>query len=145
MIIITILWFHFEETRRPGRTGPAAGARGPGRGGRISTSLWRLGALGEIFGKSVGNLLESGGIWKKCPEISGFFRFMLEKSLFQEISSCFLTEGDIYFMNFHRFFVFFGEGVAGVEISDVKELTPQNSAEWIFVFSPYIFSLSLYI
>jgi len=70
--MITILWFHFEETRRPGRTGPAAGARGPGRGGGISTSLWRLGALGEICGKS-------GGIWKKCPEISGFFRFMLKK------------------------------------------------------------------
>ena len=135
--MITILWFHFEETRRPGRTGPAAGARGPGQGGGISTSLWRLGALGEICGKS-------GGIWKKCPEISGFFRFMLEKkSIPRNFERFFLLKETSISWTFIDF-CFFWEGVAGVEISDVKELTPQNSAEWIFVFSPYIFSLSIY-
>ena len=83
--MITILWFHFEETRRPGRTGPAAGARGPGRGGGISTSLWRLGALGEIFGKSVGNLVgnlvESG---RNVQKFLFFFRFMLKKKVYSK-------------------------------------------------------------
>ena len=117
----------------------------------VAGFLHRCGAS-VLSVKSLGNLWEicwkSGGIWKKCPEISGFFRFMLKKKVYsKKFRAVFLTEGDIYFMNFHRFLFFFLEGVAGVEISDVKELTPQNSAEWICVFSPhiYIYSLSLSI
>ena len=134
--MITILWFHFEETRRPGRTGPAAGARGPGRGGGISTSLWRLGALGEICGKS-------GGIWKKCPEISGFFRFMLEKkSIPRNFERFFLLKETSISWTFIDF-CFFWEGVAGVEISDVKEFWHLKILQSEYVYFLHIYSLSL--
>ena len=107
----------------------------------VAGFLHRCGAS-VLSVKSVGNLVESG---RNVQKFLVSFVSCWKKSLFQEISSGFFYWRRHLFYELSSIFVFFWEGVAGVEISDVKELTPQNSAEWIFVFSPYIYSLSLYI